>query len=926
MLNITKKFRKELFYDRRNYKELVTILLSDGTRLELTNEHLLEGIGFTDMVSEDNNFQIGAAIINSASVKINNMYDDYTDYNFNYAKVYASVGLDFGDGTSEIIRKFTAYVDEAKYNGSAIELSCLDYMGLFDQVYDGQIVFPATTGDIVRYCCTKCNVTLNTTTFPRDNITISEAPDFGDNCTYRQLIAWVAQQSCCFARCNAYGELEIKWYDMASLNAEANRLDGGQFDKGTPKYQTGDHADGGGFMTDGDEYDVDQFSATPLPVHVLNGIFSCEVCKDPVTITGISVTSTEYDETTTSGGETTTERRTYTAMVGTTDYVLAISGNPLIASQAMATEVANYIASVLVGFTFWIAHVSHLSDPSIEAGDVMLFSDYKGVTYRGVVSSTTFKCGESQTTDSSAETPVQNTKTQRSGADSVTKAIMDIENWLLREKTAYEQGIDDLSNRLDAKSGLYTTKETTGSGDIWYLHDKPLLADSTKVIKITADAIGFSTDGGTTWNSGMTIDGQFIATILNAQGVNASWIRTGVIQDQTGNNYWNMTTGEFRLGGGVDASGSGLATSEDLDDFVSDCVVEYIVTTTDTEPSSTASGWSTTATWEKGKYLWSHTKTTYGDGSITRTAAKLVEGPNGTGVSSVETMWIQTTSNSTVPSTSNSGWSTTQPSWVYNRYIWTMSKTTYSDGSVAYTTPVLANALNEDAETVFNKLTNNGQTQGIYRTNGKVYLNAEYMKLGVLASNDSNENFKLDLATGQLTMKKGSVDIGDTNYYFKVNTAGKLAWKSANSQMDVNGNLTCTGADISGTIKTVDGNFETTMDDGWIYFKYNNANVGKIGSALMADGNAFNLNLMTGARSFGVYLGDDSNATCLLHYSRSNGFWELTGPPYAIIGGTSYRILTEDTGIDYTFGVMGLDGNVWDLYFTSGQLTDVRRR
>ena len=437
MLNITKKFRKELFYDRRNYKELVTILLSNGTRLELTNEHLLEGIGFTDMVSEDNNFQIGAAIINSASVKINNMYDDYTDYNFNYAKVYASVGLDFGDGTSEIIRKFTAYVDEAKYNGSAIELSCLDYMGLFDQVYDGQIVFPATTGDIVRYCCTRCNVTLNTTTFPRDNITISEAPDFGDNCTYRQLIAWVAQQSCCFARCNAYGELEIKWYDMASLNAEANRLDGGQFDKGTPKYQTGDHADGGGFMTDGDEYDVDQFSATPLPVHVLNGIFSCEVCKDPVTITGISVTSTEYDETTTSGGETTTERRTYTAMVGTTDYVLAISGNPLIASQAMATEVANYIASVLVGFTFWIAHVSHLSDPSIEAGDVMLFSDYKGVTYRGVVSSTTFKCGESQTTDSSAETPVQNTKTQRSGADSVTKAIMDIENWLLREKTAY---------------------------------------------------------------------------------------------------------------------------------------------------------------------------------------------------------------------------------------------------------------------------------------------------------------------------------------------------------------------------------------------------------------------------------------------------------------------------------------------------------
>ena len=744
MLNITKKFRKELFYDRRNYKELVTILLSNGTRLELTNEHLLEGIGFTDMVSEDNNFQIGAAIINSASVKINNMYDDYTDYNFNYAKVYASVGLDFGDGTSEIIRKFTAYVDEAKYNGSAIELSCLDYMGLFDQVYDGQIVFPATTGDIVRYCCTKCNVTLNTTTFPRDNITISEAPDFGDNCTYRQLIAWVAQQSCCFARCNAYGELEIKWYDMASLNAEANRLDGGQFDKGTPKYQTGDHADGGGFMTDGDEYDVDQFSATPLPVHVLNGIFSCEVCKDPVTITGISVTSTEYDETTTSGGETTTERRTYTAMVGTTDYVLAISGNPLIASQAMATEVANYIASVLVGFTFWIAHVSHLSDPSIEAGDVMLFSDYKGVTYRGVVSSTTFKCGESQTTDSSAETPVQNTKTQRSGADSVTKAIMDIENWLLREKTAYEQGIDDLSNRLDAKSGLYTTKETTGSGDIWYLHDKPLLADSTKVIKITADAIGFSTDGGTNWNSGMTIDGQFIATILNAQGVNADWIRTGTLQDSSGSN--------FRLV---------LSTGE--------------------------------ATIKKGSI-------TLGD----------MSNPTDT-----------------------------------SRYFFNVSS---------------AGALRWNAQ--YSSMSANGE---LNMRKGSIQLGYD--------SNANTYNFMVN-DQGQVAIKQGSIQIGDANsYHFFVNSNGKLNWRTEYSSMSYAGEFSCTKADITGTVRTVSGNYETLLEDGWIYFKHGSTKHGKIGTAFVGNKRAFNINLMSGAQSFGIYSGDDEYATLLASYEKSDGEW-----------------------------------------------------
>ena len=805
MINITKKFRKALFNDQRNYKELVTILLSDGPRLELTNENLLEGVGFDDMVSEDNNFQIGAAIINSASVKINNMYDDYTDYNFNYAKVYASVGLDFGDGTSEIIRKFTAYVDEAKYNGSAIELSCLDYMGLFDQVYDGRMAFPATTGDIVRYCCTKCNVTLNTTTFPRDNITISEAPDFGDNCTYRQLIAWVAQQSCCFARCNAYGELEIKWYDMASLNAEANRLDGGQFDKGTPKYQTGDHADGGGFMTDGDEYDVDQFSATPLPVHVLNGIFSCEVCKDPVTITGISVTSTEYDATTTSGEETTTERRTYTAMVGTTDYVLAISGNPLIASQAMATEVANYIASVLVGFTFWIGHVSHLSDPSIEAGDVMLFSDYKGVTYRGVVSSTSFKCGESQTTDSSAETPNQNTKKQRSGADATTQAIMDLENWLLRQKSAYEQGIDTLSSLLDAKAGLYTTKEATGSGDIWYLHDKPALNESTKVIKITADAIGFSTDGGQTWNSGLTIDGDIVARVLKAKIVQAGWGIFDTITDDAGNTSFNLKNGTLTMRKG----------SIKLGAYTENGTTKYHFSVDD-------------------------------NGSLNAN--------NATIKGSIEATSLTLASGVKIPYASVSG---------------TPDLTEYikEDGTIG---SLPASGATDTSLTGF-RVSSAGLLKAanaiIY---GTIYSSAGRIGGWTIASN------KITKGTLGSSNSFHIVADGNSGSASLAGSSSKSNWClgiGQNFGVDKAGSLYATGANISGTIKTVSGMFETSLSDGWEYFKYNGSNIGKIGSALMAGGNAFNLNLMSGANSFGIYAGDGSNATALLSYAKSDAGW-----------------------------------------------------
>lgn len=89
-----------------------------------------------------------------------------------------------------------------------------------------------------------------------------------------------------------------------------------------------------------------------------------------------------------------------------------------------------------------------------------------------------------------------------------------------------------------------------------------------------------------------------------------------------------------------------------------------------------------------------------------------------------------------------------------------------------------------DAQTqqsIFNKLTNNGQTQGIYLSSGKLYINASYIATGILK--DTNENVVLNLSTGSLTMKKGSIDIG--NGVFKVTTGGAL---------------TATSADIRGTI------------------------------------------------------------------------------------------------------------------------------
>ena len=88
-------------------------------------------------------------------------------------------------------------------------------------------------------------------------------------------------------------------------------------------------------------------------------------------------------------------------------------------------------------------------------------------------------------------------------------------------------------------------------------------------------------------------------------------------------------------------------------------------------------------------------------------------------------------------------------------------------------------------ESIFNKLTNNGVTQGIYLQDGKLYINASFIATGILKDADSNTKF--NLSTGELTMKKGSIDID--NGTFKVTALGDLTAKSATIKGTIESNV-----------------------------------------------------------------------------------------------------------------------------------------
>lgn len=145
--------------------------------------------------------------------------------------------------------------------------------------------------------------------------------------------------------------------------------------------------------------------------------------------------------------------------------------------------------------------------------------------------------------------------------------------------------------------------------------------------------------------------------------------------------------------------------------------VEYYLSTSTEEPAGGT--WSTQApAWEQGKYMWSRTKTvtaagvtTYstptciagakGDtgaqgpqgekGNTGATGPAGADGQDGVGIKSIVEQYYLSTSGTTQ---AGGSWSTTQPEWQPDHYIWTRSYITWDDGSTAVTIPVLAQAIN----------------------------------------------------------------------------------------------------------------------------------------------------------------------------------------------------------------------------------------
>lgn len=348
--------------------------------------------------------------------------------------------------------------------------------------------------------------------------------------------------------------------------------------------------------------------------------------------------------------------------------------------------------------------------------------------------------------------------------------------------TAYlEQFIARLNERFNVMGASYTfTSFETGT--IWASVPMDESGRPTKAggfaIQICSQgfriASGTLPDGSFDWRTFGTGEG-FTADLITAGTINAALVKAGILSDNQGKNFWNMSTGEFRLsmetaiGGGSNTVGK---TVFDVD-------VQYGLSDSATSYPST---WTTTALWQQGKHMWSRQKRVLADGTIEFSTPRRIANASGLGgVSTTEQYYLSTSEAEPV----GGQWLNSQPAWVSGRYYWTRNRTQWSDGTVTYDEPVLARALTDanqavndldsslDAEGVFNRLTDNGAIQGLYQYAGNLYMNASFIKSGTLDAN---------------LIRAGVIQ----------DVAGKNKWDLVSGNMALSGNITMSGGRIQG--------------------------------------------------------------------------------------------------------------------------------
>ena len=522
MINVSNAFREKLEAGEP-VRMVVDITFPDGTKKTINKDIMNGDNGFSDC-AESSSFPVGATVCKTLTLSINNDQEQWKNYNFYGAKVHAYLKLQTSyaapesvstlldesynpilDSTGDPIiatqaatKDIIETIDKGVYTvttpeqySDIINVTALDDMYKANKVYTSGLKLPQSLINLVRDACKTVGIGMNLTMDHGDIIIIRSVPD---SMTFRQLFGYAAMVESANARIDYSGNLQFVKWDFERTNIP----------------------------------ELKNYGNPPT------------LSSDDIVITGIKVTNGQ------SSDDTDTD---YSGIYGEEGYVLELE-NELIDTDQLQT-VANIIGEQIVGARFRNLEGDLVYDPLVEFGDMMYTYDRLGNKYLTPLTDVSGNVGGLTTVKTQADDPIRGSSDFYGNS---TKAIVAARRMVQKETSAREEAIRRLAETLSSSSGLYMTQEPQQDGSIiYYMHNKPTIAESNIIWKLTAEAFAVSIDGGKTYPYGFAVTGELITRLLYAEGINADYINAGtlIVRDKSGNTIFeaDMDTGSVTLDG-----------------------------------------------------------------------------------------------------------------------------------------------------------------------------------------------------------------------------------------------------------------------------------------------------------------------------------------------------------------------------------------
>ena len=475
MINVSAEFLSTI-EERTDFKCYAEITLGDGEMLTFgpgqDHDFTIGNNSFTDG-AEAEGFPLGVAICRTISMEIMNDDDTLTDVDFFAARVRFYLTLDLLT-TTEKVELGTFTVNSPATYGDTVIIEALDDMWKADTAFESQLALPASLSALYVDICEHVGIPIHTAVFRNSDFILDSLPE---GYTFREMLGFIAMIAGGNARISRTGYMEILEYDFSQLSDENAEI----------------------FTPDG---------------WIPSGL---RTDTNNITITGVQTTVSVEDET----GNTVEQ----THLNGANGYIITVD-NPLIAADPIGGLAL--IGAPLLGATFKKFEGEHIAYPLAEFMDPIKIIDRRNRVGYSFITDVNFVFSGLTTLSNSSESNLRNESSYSSPA---ATAIIEAKKLVNQEKKARETQIENINQALGNSRGLYSTQQTLEDGSIVrFAHDKPTLSESQTVIKFTADAIGFSTDGGESYPYAFAVTGEAVLSILAAEGINADWIRAGELR------------------------------------------------------------------------------------------------------------------------------------------------------------------------------------------------------------------------------------------------------------------------------------------------------------------------------------------------------------------------------------------------------------